>query len=167
MQRKYSAFDKYSMSPQLRFATHSDKTTAAEEITFRLGAESRLQQLDNKKIDLRRRAGIAARCSQYPECGRSSELWSWHRCSDDIRSAAENKRWQRVDWYLEPNFRDDRNYKPERIKDDRESIKAIGRSSTTEDAGGNRESGESRLQQRERFRAQSYSVGSAPARRAT
>jgi hypothetical protein len=166
-----------NMSPQLLFAGSSDKTTAAENITWRLArevardtAERREREARNNEknkaswrhlskaadVDLRRRAAVAARCAQYPECDRSSELWSWHRFSNDIRSAADNKRWQQNDWYLDPNFTDDKDYKPESERKQhhvRESKKAPSRSGTAEDVGGDRESGDPRLHERERFRA--------------
>jgi DNA-directed RNA polymerase specialized sigma24 family protein len=82
--RKYSCFDKYSRSPQLRFHAVSDKTTAEEELNWK-----RLRS-------------------------RKPTNWNSWTQSADIRNAEMNKHWQKQNWYLDPNFSDAYDYKPEK-----------------------------------------------------
>ena len=90
---KYSCCDKYSLSPQLKILRRSEKTTWDDEKAFR--------QLRNApQADLVKRAGIMARFDQYREP------------SVDIRNAKTNREWQKQNWFLEPDFSDDHDYRP-------------------------------------------------------
>lgn len=90
---KYSCCDKYSLSPQLKILRRSEKTTWDDEKAFR--------QLRNApQADLVKRAGIMARFDQYREP------------SADIRNAKTNREWQKQNWFLEPDFSDDHDYRP-------------------------------------------------------
>jgi hypothetical protein len=95
--RKYSCFDKYSRSPQVRFQTPSDKTTAEEEFTWK-----------------RMRNGKAT--------------WSHYTQSADIRNAEISKQWQKQNWYLDPNFSDAHDYKPEK---ERTHVRPNGKQATS------------------------------------
>jgi hypothetical protein len=98
--RKYSCFDKYSRSPQLRFHTVSDKTTADEELNWK---------------HLR---------------SRKPTNWNSWTQSADVRNAEISKHWQKQNWYLDPNFSDDDDYKPERETNVRSNRKQATRRAT-------------------------------------
>jgi hypothetical protein len=116
---KYSCFDKYSRSPQLRFHTVWEKTTGEEELIWR--------RLRNGK----------------------PTNWDSYKQNADIRSPEISKQWQKQNWYLDPNFSDAYDYKPEKetthVRNRKQATRRASASAIVSCSGG---SGQSRLHQR-------------------